>query len=45
MKEVEQNSDGNKFAIAYNNDGMFRVRVFSEPELEGFPDNINTKNP
>lgn len=27
MKEIEQNSEGNKYAIAYNNDGHFRVRV------------------
>ena len=28
LKEIEQNSDGTKFAIAYFNDGLFRVRVF-----------------
>ena len=33
MKEIEQNSSGNKFAIAYNNDGYFRVRVFKEEDL------------
>lgn len=45
MKEIEQNAVGNKFAIAYNNDGHFRVRVFEEKQLEGYPDLINTKNP
>ena len=30
LKEVEQNEDGTKFAIAYLNDGAFRLRVFGE---------------
>ena len=33
MKEIEQNSAGNKFALAYNNDGNFRLRVFKEKDL------------
>ena len=28
LKEVEQNDEGTKFAIAYNNDGYFRLRTF-----------------
>ena len=28
LKEVEQNSTGNKYAIAYNNDGRFYMRTF-----------------
>jgi hypothetical protein len=29
LKEVEQNSKGNKFAIVYFNDGKFRLRTFA----------------
>ena len=28
LKEIEQNSAGNRFGAAYNNDGNFRVRTF-----------------
>ena len=32
LKEVEQSSDGKKFAIVYNNDGKFRLRTFGHKE-------------
>jgi hypothetical protein len=28
MKEVEQNYNANKFAVCYNDDGVFKLRVF-----------------
>ena len=35
MKDVEQNSAGNKYAIAYIDDGKFKLRVFDkEPRTE-----------
>ena len=35
MKDVEQNSAGNKYAIAYIDDGQFKLRVFDkEPRTE-----------
>ena len=34
LKEVEQNSAGNKFAIAYLDDGKFRIRIFGENNRE-----------
>ena len=30
LKEVEQNSAGDHFAIAYMDNGMFRLRAFGE---------------
>ena len=46
LKEVEQNADGTKFAVAYYNDGYFKLRTFGtktrtleEIQLEEF--NIN----
>lgn len=42
MKEIEQNSAGNKFALAYNNDGLFRVRVFKESDL---PEDVDMEKP
>jgi len=30
LKEVEQNTDGKKFAVAYNDDGHFYVRTFDQ---------------
>ena len=33
MKEIEQNSAGNKYALAYNNDGNFRIRTFKMSDL------------
>jgi hypothetical protein len=30
MKDVEQNSDGSKFAVAYIDDGRFKIRVFGK---------------
>ena len=32
MKEVEQNSFGNGFAVVYSDDGKFRLRTFSTTE-------------
>ena len=34
LKEVEQNSAGTKFAIAYLDDGRFRIRIFGEESRE-----------
>lgn len=30
LKEVEQNSTGKKYAIVYNNDGLFKMRTFEK---------------
>lgn len=30
LKEVEQNAAGDKYAIAYYNDGLFKIRTFRE---------------
>jgi hypothetical protein len=30
MKDVEQDSDGTKYAIAYIDDGFFKLRVFDK---------------
>ena len=30
LKEVEQNTDGKKFVVAYNDDGNFYIRTFSQ---------------
>lgn len=30
LKEVEQNSEGNKFAISYMNNGVFKLRTFGQ---------------
>lgn len=34
MKEIEQNEEGNVFAVPYFNNGVFKVRVFEIPEFE-----------
>ena len=35
MKDVEQDSDGTKYAIAYIDDGFFKLRVFDkQPRTE-----------
>ena len=36
LKEVEQNQTGDFFAIAYVNDGHFRVRTFDENQRENY---------
>ena len=36
LKEVEQNSTGDYFAIAYLNDGNFRVRTFGEKQRDDY---------
>ena len=46
LKEVEQNSNGTKFAISYMNDGVFFLRTFGETtrskeEIEANEFNIN----
>lgn len=46
LKEVEQNSDGSKYAIAYLDDGKFRLRTFfnktrSESEIKRNEFDIN----
>jgi hypothetical protein len=32
MKEIEQNNDGNIFAVPYLDNGNFYVRIFTVPE-------------
>jgi hypothetical protein len=34
LKEVEQNSAGDFYAIAYYDDGKFRLRTFSEEQRD-----------
>ena len=34
LKEIEQNDAGTKFAIAYMDDGRFRIRIFGEENRE-----------
>lgn len=29
VKEVEQNQSGTKFALVYNDDGVFKLRIFT----------------
>lgn len=46
LKEIEQNSDGTIFAVAYLDDGLFKVRTFGEvtrstEEIEREELNIN----
>lgn len=46
LKEVEQNAEGTKFAIAYMNDGVFLLRCFgaktrTEQEIQNTEFNIN----
>lgn len=48
LKEVEQNAKGTKFAIAYLDDGRFRIRIFGEnnrnPEdIKGWELDVNEK--
>lgn len=33
-KEIEQHSSGTLYAIAYNNDGIFKIRVFGKPKRD-----------
>lgn len=35
IKEVEQNSDGTKYAITYLNDGKFKMRNFGKENRTG----------
>ena len=34
MKEVEQNSEGNGFAVVYMDDGIFKMRTFGKISRE-----------
>lgn len=32
MKEIEQNSDGNKYCIVYMDDGVWKMRIFGKDQ-------------
>ena len=32
MKEIEQNSDGNKYCIVYMDDGVWKLRIFDKEQ-------------
>ena len=47
LKEIEQNKDGKKYAVVYNDDGVFYLRTFyklnrTQDEIEKEELNINT---
>jgi len=47
LKEVEQNSSGTKYAVVYNNDGVFYFRCFGKEtrqEADIFASEINLNN-
>ena len=41
LKTVEQNSDGNQYAIGYNDDGRWYIRTFGRTQISEFDQKIN----
>lgn len=45
MKEIEQNANGTKFALAFIDDGIFKLRTFEKAKccFKGKPDGSRTE--